>query len=355
MDVRARMKKYKERVDHHMSDYLDSKIEQAREISPLITDMYRHIKDMSVPGGKRVRGLLIYESFKALGGKESSAILDVSMAMELMHSYLLVHDDIMDQDELRRGTETIHSRYSKRYRKKNKSRDSEHYGICMGMIAGNILAVLSNEIIAEAKMPADKKVLILNEFTKIGREVNAGQMLDVYFEFHEDSTRHHLMKIHTYKTAKYTIEGPMHIGALLAGRNKRVLENISEYAIPIGIAFQLQDDILGMFGDQARTGKSVVSDLREGKKTLLIIQALKKAGPKQRRDLEKRLGNQNITVKDAELVRDIIIQTGAYEYNRKMLQKLLRKGIKNLNPRYYSADGYEFLTAIAKYFIHRDV
>jgi len=166
------------------------------------------------------------------------------------------------------------------------------------------------------------------------------------------------MLVHYYKTGKYTYETPLHTGAILAGASDDDLKALTEYAIPGGIAFQIQDDILGMFGDEYKIGKPADSDLSEGKKTLLIVKAFEKGDSLQKKILNKNLGSPKISSKDLREVRQIIIDTGSLEYSKKIALNLVNKAKERLQKYSHSnwiPEGREFLDGIADYMIKRDL
>ncbi len=161
--------------------------------------------------------------------------------------------------------------------------------------------------------------------------------------------------MYEYKTAKYTFEGPLHLGAILGGADDKFLNQLSQYAIPAGIAFQIQDDILGIFGDEKKTGKPVGSDIRQGKYTILVAKAFEKANPRQKKILARCLGNKNLTKKDIEDFRKVIIESGSLDYAKNLAMKLVWEAKKELEKIKMNSETKKFLRGIAEYMIKREL
>ena len=213
-------------------------------------------------------------------------------------------------------------------------------------------------VITNTNFSSDYKIRALSKINQEFIDTGYGQIIDVFGEVMEKVDEKHVMLVHYYKTGKYTYETPLHVGAILAGAKEEELNVLTEYAIPAGIAFQMQDDILGMYGDEYRIGKPADSDLKEGKKTLLIVKALEKGNKKQKAILEDLLGKTHIKNEELELARKIIIDTGSLEYSKKTALRLVMKAKNKLNemanPK-WSNRGKEFLEGIADYMINRDL
>jgi len=167
-------------------------------------------------------------------------------------------------------------------------------------------------------------------------------------------TEKDITDIHTLKTAIYTIEGPLHIGAILAGAGKEDLGELSDFAIPLGKAFQTQDDILGMFGTREKIGKPVGSDVREGKKTLLMVKALELGSPTQRKFIQRCLGNKRLTFKQLEKLREIVTKTGSLDYSKRLIERYSDEARVALGKLKISNEGRQFFMYICNYIIQRD-
>ncbi len=331
------LKKYARLVESELEKFFIKKIENVN-IDDEIKKMVEVIREYTMRGGKRLRPILTIVSYKLYDGKNESEIIKAAGSLELVQSYLLIHDDIIDESDLRRGKPTVHKIYSKK---------CEKFGRDMAIIAGDLASMYAQEILSSTEFERKDLVNALYKLSEIVENTGYGQILDVVSSYREDFSENDLLKLHTYKTAKYTIEGPMIIGSILAGNYD--FKMISDYSIPVGIAFQLQDDVLGLFGNEIEIGKPVTSDLEEGKKTLLILKASEK--DENRSIIKKILGKKNITMEELETVRKIVRNSGALDYTQRMAEDLVKKGIVALGN--IDSEEKEFLKEFAEWVIKR--
>ncbi len=355
MNARKELENYKKIVDKKLAEYFTEKIKEAKKVSPLAVQAVKNIRDMVLAGGKRVRAAFMYWGYKAAGGKEVDKIVEASMSIELTHIFLLIHDDIIDRDDFRHGIKSIHKRYESLARRFYKKVDAEHFGHSMGMIVGDMAAALGNEIIFNSRFSAENILMALDKLQDIVSVTVTGEMMDIVLEARGRASEKEILKVHKDKTARYTVEGPLHLGALLAGADRKVLRDLSNYAVPVGTAFQIQDDILGAFGNEKKLGKPVCSDLREEKQTLLIVKTLERGNKSQRRLINNLLGSKNLTLKDIEDFREVIRETGSLKYSRNLARKLVVKGKKDLHKSAIGKEAREFLAGIADYIVNREI
>lgn len=355
MNAKEKLREYKSILDQELKNYLSGKIREAGKISPYAKEMAEHITDLTLRGGKRIRAALMFYSYLAHGGKDKDNILKASMSMELSETYLLIHDDIIDNDSLRRGGMTINTSY--RQIGENKYHDkcnTRNFGNSVALLAGNIAASMSNEILATSNFkPTDIQRAML-ELNRTYIVENYGQMMDMLSQLRDDITKDDVILIHQLKTVPYTFDSPIKIGAILAGADDSELNKLEGYSVPLGTAFQIQDDILGMFGSEEKLGKPVISDLKEGKKTLLILQAMSKATPKQHETIVINLGNKRTTLNALRDVREVVVATGSLEYSKNLATRLVKKSIANLTELNLKGEGKEFMLEIADYMINRE-
>ncbi|MFA5871967.1 MAG: polyprenyl synthetase family protein [Parcubacteria group bacterium] len=355
MDAKTELQKYKKILDLKLKEYFAVKIGEAKKISPLAVQAVRNIEEMTLAGGKRVRAAFMYWGYKAAGGRENAKMIEVSMSIELSHIFLLIHDDIIDRDEFRHGVSAVHKKYEGIARKFYRRVEPVHFGESMGMIVGDMAAAFGNEIIFNSKFSPKDIMRTLDKLQKIVSMTVVGEMSDIVLEAKGKATEKDVLEVHEQKTAKYTVEGPLHLGALLAGTDKKVLDALSAYAVPVGIAFQIQDDILGVFGSEEKLGKPVCSDLREGKQTLLIVKALEKANNEQEKKLKAMIGNRDIKEEDVEEFRKIIRETGSLRYSQNMACDLIEKGKTEVLNSDISSKSKNFLVGVADYMVNREV
>lgn len=343
---------YGSRLEPVLSAFLDRKVEKTEKISPFCRDMVCHIKEFTLRGGKRIRPALIYYGYKCFAEDNEDQVVYASMSIELLHSYLLIHDDIMDGDGLRRNRPTVHRLYEDSDFAANY-RSREAYGTAMAIIAGDIACGMAVDAIATAGFPADRQLRAIQKISQISVNVGYGQALDVLSSCKAACVEEDPILVNRLKTTYYTIEGPLHLGGMLAGASDRELDAFQGYAIPLGQAFQIQDDILGMYGGAEQLGKPIGSDIKEGKKTLLIVKALEMADKKDAAIIKNALGNPTLAGSQIASVRTAVRRSGALEYSRDMAASLVGQA-KAAVPTSIRPEGREFLLGIADYLVSRD-
>ena len=352
----AMLKKFKERFEPYLKAYFQKKLKQAGEIDIIAEETLRMIMDYTMAGGKRIRPAFLYFGYLAAGGNDEKKILETSMCVELLHSFLLIHDDIMDRDASRHGVPTLHERFKNIGKKYKISNDSEHFGNSMAMMAGDITAAMACEVIFNSKFPAEIVVKALDKLQDLVFITAPGEMMDMIMEYSGKATEEEILKMHEGKTARYTFEGPLHLGCLLAGGDEKMLEHFSKYALPLGKAFQIQDDILGIFGDKEKIGKPVGSDIIEGKQTLLVIKTLELGNSEQKNIIKKYLGKKDLTSKEAELFKGAVKDSGALEYSQNLAEGLINESLTALREiDFRNKEAKVFLEVIAKYVLSREI
>jgi len=347
MDIKTVMKHYLPKIEEELRIFLDKEIINASFVDARAKQIIQQIKEYSLRPGKRIRPILIIFGYKAFNGNNENEIIKASISIELIHSFLLIHDDIMDDDDLRRGLPTLHKVYAKKYR-------NDKIGESIAIIAGDIAFSFGNKAILQTNFSSKNKFNAMNKLHEAILNTGFGQLLDIDSEMKKDVNENDINKIHELKTAQYTIEAPLHIGALLAGASDDELRILSKYAIPLGRAFQIQDDILGMFGSEKKLGKPIGSDIKEGKRTLLITEALKKASPEENKFLNTCLGNHEVTEEEIEKVRTIIKKSGSLEYSQKLAASLILQAKAALSKSNFEKEAKEFLNSIADYMLKRE-
>jgi geranylgeranyl diphosphate synthase type I len=272
---------YQNQIEIFLSRYVGAKADAFKEVESLGEEAGRLIEDFILDGGKRIRAAFTYYGYRAAGGEDGENILFASAAIEILHNFFLINDDIVDKSDFRRGLPTIHARYKQIYENKGLISNFNNDGkidlpYSMAIITGNICCALAYEALVESGFQADKILQVLEMMYEIIKFTAVGQLLDIVKATSRKATEEDVLRIHYLKTAKYSVEGPLCVGAILKGTTLSVLDSLSRYAIPVGMAFQIHDDILGIFGTEEQAGKSIASDTKEGKQTLLTVKALAK-------------------------------------------------------------------------------
>ena len=278
------------------------------------------IADLTLRGGKRQRVAFVGETFKLLGGEltehSEKAILATAAGVEILQTQLLIHDDIIDRAPLRRGGPTIHAQFYQRALQEAFKIDQTQYGDSVAILAGDLTTYLAcYPILRSSEISSSQKIRILDILMLSGIDTFYGQLLDLFRDAKGFTTEEEILYLAFIKAGRSSAEAPMFIGAVLAGNEKEeTFEKIKAYAVPASMAGQLQDDILGIFGDQDKLGKSALSDVAQGKQTLLVLKARECSDAKQLRILESYVGKKDVTITEAELVKRVMVETGALDY-----------------------------------------
>ncbi len=343
------MSKHKRLVESSLRDFFnEKKNEMTHELTRRAVDI---IEEYTLRGGKRIRAILMILGYRMFGGM-SDEIIDAASALELVQSYFLIHDDIMDESDKRRGKATVHKIYENEHLTYGFPGNPARFGENMGIVTGDLANIYAFEIFSRTNFPSNNKENARKELERIMEYTGYGQLIDVYSSMLSNFSENDLLLLHEYKTANYTIYGPLALGAILAGEETHKLR---DFAIPIGIAFQLQDDILGLFGDEKKIGKPVTSDLAEGKKTLLIIKALENAKNDEREIIMNALGNPTVTIEQLKKIRNIVKNTGSLDYSINLAAELVEQGKSRLQSIDVPMPEYkEVLLDMADYMIKRN-
>jgi geranylgeranyl diphosphate synthase type I len=344
MDFKKELKSYKAKIDKALIERLELEKERAKKVNFANKKILDFIIDFCERGGKRIRPLLLIKGYEAVGKKLTQEIIRVSICIELLEAYLLIHDDIIDRDGLRRGGPSFHKMTSKW--KKNS-----HFGLSSAIIAGDMLGSLAAQVIIESKFSEHFKLRALSEFIDAELCCFHGELYDVILE-QEEATEEDFFRMVDLKTSSYTTKAPLVIGAILGGGKEKEIETLREYGRLLGRAFQIVDDILGTFGDKKITGKPTASDIKQGKKTLLLLYALQKATPKDIAFLHNSVGNRRLKKQDLQRVKEIFIRTGALDYARKKISQYTEKAKEILN--FFPSEKVTFLSQLADFIRDRD-
>lgn len=356
MNIKEELKLFQDKVNPELRLFFDRNIEDSRKNNFITTEALKQVKKITLSGGKRLRPALMFWSYLGVGGKDEKEIIKTSTSIELIHIFLLIHDDIIDNDSKRHGVETIHSKYARIGKIiSGGKRDSAHFGNSMGIVVGDIMGALGNQVLFQSKFEAELVIKALSQLQNIIARVAVGEAQDVFIEHKRRASEKEVLEMYKNKTAKYTVEGPLHLGAILGGASDELLNKISAFAVPVGVAFQIQDDILGIFGDEKKIGKPVGSDIREGKQTILVVRALKNSNRKQKEVLNKLLGKKDISKDEVEEFRKIIRETGALDYSNVLAQKLIKEGKEALGNIGFNPNTEKILLALADYLAEREI
>ncbi|MFZ1301829.1 MAG: polyprenyl synthetase family protein [Candidatus Microsaccharimonas sp.] len=302
---------YAVELNEVLETFFERNVTAASNVSPYYGALWSEMRRLIQSGGKRLRPKMTILAYEAFGGDDHKAILPIAAAQELLHVSLLVHDDIIDRDYIRYGVDNIAGGYSKIYEKHVSDKtDLLHYSHSAALLAGDLLISGSYELMTESTIAPAKIIQAQRLFAQSMFAVAGGELLDTESAFRELGLISAEL-VALYKTASYSFVGPFVIGATLADASVDDIRGLRLFAENIGIAYQLRDDIIGIFGDETKTGKPTKSDIQEGKKTYMIEQFVQYATNEQRVSFNRYFGNQSITSEEAEIIKELLVISGA--------------------------------------------
>jgi geranylgeranyl diphosphate synthase type I len=299
------------------------------ETDPSLEPLGAAVGRLVAAGGKRLRPAFVYWGHRATGAGHDEAVFTPAAAVELIHAFALIHDDVMDHSPTRRGLPAAHVAFADSHRQAGLTGDARWFGISGAVLAGDLATAWAAQLFDESRFPAAALIRAREVFSRMQVEVIAGQYLELWLTG-RSATESEALQVGLLKSGRYTVTRPLQLGAALGGGDAELEVALTAYGDAVGLAFQLRDDILGLFGDPDVTGKSTLDDVREGKRTLLVVWALERAAPDDRRNLERRLGDVDITAADVDVVRDIVVRTGALDDVEKLLGRYRRKADRAL-------------------------
>lgn len=315
------------------------------------------LREFTLRGGKRFRALLVLGGYHLATGRRPDAAVPAAAAFEHFQTWMLVHDDIIDRSELRRGRPTLHRLYEQEARARLGPQRAERYGEGIGITLGDLAEPFTVAAFLAAPGGPARRLAVLSEYVRMTRDTAYGQALDIRNgELPIEEVRESdVLAVHRYKTAAYTVASPLRIGALLGGARPSLLADLEAIGLDLGVAFQLRDDVLGTGFDADASGKSA-NDLQEGKRTLLVVRAWAAAGPEGRAALSKVLQNPGATASELAEARDVIRSTGSLEYSERRIRALYRRAERRIRAsRSLRDDGRSLLEEIGERLVARSV
>ncbi len=354
MDLKTSLTTYSQEVNNTLKVFFTEQEQPATAIDDSLVNSLKMLRDFSLRGGKAVRPYLVKLGFEIAGGKTTPGLTKAAASTDLHHKHILILDDIADRDQERYGGPTLEWAYKDIFK---EFKDGEHRARTFAMLDGVWLGALARELLSQSGFEPEKILKcqrILN--TLMFRDTLAGwqiHALECDRPINE-VTPEEFIKGLELVTARYTFEGPFKMGLTLAGNQDEKLEQaLTTYSQKVGTAFQIHDDILGLFGDTKKTGKPVGNDIREGKKTLLVQIAYKHATSEQKVILERSVGDANLAPQDLALVQQIVKTTGSLEYSQKLEKDMISQGIEAL-AKLPDSQPKQLLTELAQFTIVRE-
>ena len=336
-------------VEARLRTILESERSRWVAVDPDLEAPLNVLTHFVIDGGKRLRPAFCHWAFVGAGGMaDDPAIIDAGAAFELLHAFALVHDDVMDGSSTRRGEPTVHIAFDAEHSSNQWNGESRRFGEGVAILVGDLAEVYADRLMSNAPRAA------FGIWNELKIELNIGQFLDVLGAARGEVNLATARRIVRYKSGKYTIERPLHVGAALAGRLDELQIPLSRYGEPLGEAFQLRDDVLGTFGDSARTGKPVGDDLREGKPTPILAIALDRATQPQR-DILSRVGSIDLAPDDILAIQSVFTDTGALSEVEASITQLTDQAISALDDAALTSEALSALRELAVYVGARDV
>jgi geranylgeranyl diphosphate synthase type I len=292
-------------VDEELRRFLAGRQEELSSLAPDTLLLLDELARIVEAGGKRLRPTFCYWGHRAAGGRWGEAIVRAGAAIELLHTFALIHDDVMDRSYLRRGVPTTFRRLA------GNDAAAERFGRSAAILVGDLAQVLADRMLAESGFRPDRVVSAFAHFNRMRLEAVSGQYLDLLSSRRSAGDEAGARVVAALKSGSYTVVGPLLLGAALAGGPAAVERTLAAYGRPLGEAFQLRDDVLGTFGDPALTGKDRDTDILEGKRTVLVAKAWQLGSADVRRVLSERLGTPDLSPDEVDQVRSAMRDSGA--------------------------------------------
>ena len=334
-------------VEEELNIFLNRESAYLSSISPELSPVSDSLTSFLLDSGKRLRPLFAYAGFAAAGGSIEKSALRAMAALELLQACALIHDDLMDGSDTRRGKPSIHRHFESIHVQDQLDGFAPQYGLSAAVLLGDLSLVWSDQMLNSAGLTTEQFARVLPFYNEMRVELMAGQFLDIHEQTQKDTSVDRSMKIARYKSGKYTIERPLHLGAAMSSSSNEVTDALSAYGLPLGEAFQLRDDLLGVFGDPSVTGKPAGDDLREGKRTVLIAMTHERQSPAQLEICKKYFGNPDIDAEGVAILQEIIESTGARKALEVTIDQLTDQALTAAQSQEFTDDGKALLVELA--------
>ena len=348
-EAKATLQEIRDAVEIELSNFLSEQADFLDSISSQLAPVSKALSSFLLDSGKRLRPLFAYSGYVSIGGDISTAEIKSIASLELLQACALIHDDLMDGSDTRRGKPSIHRHFESMHVQDELEGFAPAYGLAAAVLLGDLALVWSNQMLNAAGLTSAQLQDVLPIHDEMRVELMAGQFLDIHEQTQKTADLQRSMKIARYKSGKYTIERPLHIGAALTGRQTpELLAALSAYGLPLGEAFQYRDDLLGVFGDPRVTGKPAGDDLREGKRTVLIALTELESTDSMRAESKKFFGSPDLDAHGVSVLQEIIITTGAKEKLESMIARLTDEALRASESELIGEKAHPLLLELAK-------
>jgi geranylgeranyl diphosphate synthase type I len=337
----------RERVQKSLAAFMSEQRPMLDAISEDLGPVGDALGEFLLDGGKRLRPAFCYWGWRGAGGDDTDEIVSAAACLELLHACALIHDDVMDDSDTRRGRPAVHRGFAALHRGEGWLGDPGAFGRSAAILLGDLCLIWADQLLNTSGLPAEGRARAAAVFDEMRVELMAGQYLDVLEQARGGRDIERALRVARFKSAKYTIERPLHLGGTLAGGSPEVLAAYSSYGLPLGEAFQLRDDVLGVFGDPVETGKPAGDDLREGKRTALVVLALQRATPDQASLVRRHLGDPHLDDAGVAELRGVIDETGALAQVEALIAQRTQEALDALAVAPVTEPAREVLAALA--------
>ena len=319
----------KKRLDKELVAFTAG-IDRAYSLKKLSPVLSRCIKDFVLRDGKRVRPILFVIGYQGFAGRAAPGLYTSALSIELLHDFMLVHDDIIDKSDTRRGAPSMHVMLGSYLRGKKNVKFS---GQDLGIVVGDVMYAMAIRAFLAVRENMERKERALHKFIEAAIYTGCGEYIELMYGINDVArlTQEDIYRVYDYKTAFYTFACPLATGAILAGAKPSSVRSLERYGLLVGRAFQIKDDILGMFSTEREIGKSVLTDLKEAKKTVLIWYAYNHAAAAQKRRMKEILSKGDAGARELALMQDMIRETGSLDFARREVGALLEKSQRVLD------------------------
>lgn len=349
-------KKIKPLISDEINEFLSLKSEEFNNINFIGKDLCNRLYDFTIKG-KMIRAGLVSLAYSFFDGNSTNKnAIKAGAAMEILQSGLLIHDDIMDRDEVRRGSFSIYKQYGI-FAEKNNLKDPQHIGEAMGICSGDISFFMAMEILGKLDLPAETVLNISNFCSKEISYVGIAQMMDLFLGASGNLTsEREILKLYIYKTGRYTFSLPLVTGCMIAGAQQDIINKMIKIGENIGIIFQIKDDELGLFGDEKLIGKPVGSDIKEGKKTLLLYYLLKNVNGNNNKKIMSIIGKADIGQNEIDFIRKLVIDFKIVEIVENKINELAEQSYDLIDSmKFIEKDKRDTLIELIDYNLNRNI
>ena len=354
MDSLAELSKYKRLLDARIEQYCQELLSTSEGYTQYSRVAADGLCQILRRGGKRLRGALVMNAYEMVGGADRQVSLRAGLALELIHAYLLIIDDICDRSVMRRGGKSAHVVLTDYHKEHTLHGDSEHFGMSVAMNTAMLGAHLAQVELTKLDVDETIRLAVVREVNEVLAQTIHGQFNDLFNEAVQRVSETEVMQVLEWKTAYYSFLSPIVVGMRLAGVVEAP-EVIKDYTRNLGLAFQIVDDVLGTFGNEFESGKSATDDMREGKVTLMVAYALEHATVNDRTEFLRWLGNEQITSEGLAVCKKIMQECGAVDYAKDSARSHADKAVAALDeaPTDWVARNVEFLRGLAEFIVTR--